>query len=318
MPVGSAEAQAALKEAAAAAPDTYYGLRAQEQVNQATTGTLLTIAIRGPSSSAAWLTLTADDVAERTSWLASLKSSPERAADEVAALPGLRRADALLELGLRTEASWEVDAVSQQYTQTKDLAHLNALADWLNARDLPHLTLRVGRQMRDLAGLSSLPRAVQKHVYPAGWGDLVAEEAPRHGVDPLLVLALMRQESSFDPRAQSGAQAMGLTQVVPSTARSIAGRLGRDDFALRDLYRPAVSVEFGTWLLGQLLDEYKGRVFPALTAYNAGGGNTARWLQRYGDDPDVLVEQIPFHETQVYLRIVYDNYWHYQRLYGTN
>jgi soluble lytic murein transglycosylase len=130
------------------------------------------------------------------------------------------------------------------------------------------------------------------------------------------MLALMRQESSFDPRAQSGAQAMGLTQVVPSTARSIASRLGRDDFALRDLFKPAVSLEFGTWFMAQLLQEFKGRPFPALAAYNAGGGTVNRWLQRFGDDPDVLVELVPFTETQTYLRIVYDNYRHYQLLYG--
>jgi soluble lytic murein transglycosylase len=109
---------------------------------------------------------------------------------------------------------------------------------------------------------------------------------------------------------------MGLTQILPATARSIASRLGRDDFALRDLFKPATSLEFGTWFMSQLLGEYKGRVFPALAAYDAGGGNVARWLQRFGDDPDVLVEQIPFAETQTYLRIVYDNYWHYQALYG--
>ncbi|HEV7664042.1 MAG TPA: lytic transglycosylase domain-containing protein, partial [Chloroflexota bacterium] len=171
-------------------------------------------------------------------------------------------------------------------------------------------------QMRDLVGLSSLPRAAQKQVYPAGWGDLVADQAATYRFDPLLLLAMMRQESSFDPRAQSGAQAMGLTQVVPSTAREIASKLGRDDFAVRDLLKPAVSVEFGAWFLAQLLGEYQGRVFPSLAAYNSGGGNVARWLQRYGDDPDLLVEQVPFAETQTYLRIVYDNFWHYQNLYG--
>jgi len=161
-----------------------------------------------------------------------------------------------------------------------------------------------------------MPRALQKQVYPAGWGDLVAEQAAVYGVDPLLVLAVMRQESSFDPRAQSNAQAMGLTQIVPSTARDIARRLGRDDFALRDLFKPQTSLEFGTWFMSRLLGDYKGRVFPALAAYNAGGGTVARWLQRFGDDPDLLVEQIPLNETQTYLRIVYDNYWHYQALYG--
>jgi soluble lytic murein transglycosylase len=255
-------------------------------------------------------------VQERDAWLVGLKTTPERVMQDIDALPTLRRADTLLDLGLRAEASWEVDGVAQDYAKTKDVAHLSGLADWLTARDQPQLVLRVGRQMRDLVGLSSLPRAAQRDVYPAGWGDLVAEQAAQYGIDPLLMLALMRQESSFDPRAESGAQAMGLTQVVPSTARSIASRLGRDDFVLRDLFKPAVSVEFGTWFLSQLLTDYKGRIFPSLAAYDAGGGNVARWLQRFGDDPDLLVEQIPFNETQSYLRIVYDNYWHYQALYG--
>jgi len=264
-------------------------------------------------------------VQERTAWLAGLNTTPERISQDIEALPALQRADTLFDLGLRAEASWEVDGVAQQYVQARDVAHLSGLADWLMARDddddddddnQPQLVLRVGRQMRDLVGLSSLPRAVQKAVYPAGWGDLVAEQAAQYAVDPLLVLALMRQESSFDPRAESGAQAMGLTQVVPSTARNIASRLGRDDFALRDLFKPAVSVEFGTWFLSQLLSDYKGRIFPALAAYDAGGGNVSRWLQRFGDDPDVLVKQTPSTETQTYLRIVYDNYWHYQALYG--
>jgi len=310
LPAGSAPQQEALNRAAAAAPESYYGLRAQEQL-----GTTLTAASATASNASAWLAPSASEIQERTAWLASLKTTPEQVAGDVAALPSLQRADALLELGLRTEASWEIDAAVEQYAQTKDIAHMAAIGDWLTSRDLPQLTLRVGRQMRDLVGLSNLPRVVQKQVYPAGWGDLVAEQAAHYGIDPLLMLALMRQESSFDPRAQSGAQAMGLTQVVPATGRSIASRLGRDDFSLRDLLKPAVSVEFGTWLMAQLLGDYEGRVFPALAAYDAGGGNVARWLQRFGDDPDVLVEQIPFQETQTYLRVVYDNYAHYQVLY---
>ena len=295
---------------AAAASETYYGLRAQEQL-----GVTLSVASSQPPTNAAWLNLTATEVQERNAWLTKLGTTAQRVERDIATLAGLQRADALLELGLRTEASWEVDAIAQQYVQARDVAHLNGLADWLTARDLPHLTLRVGRQMRDVVGYENLPRAAQKQVYPAGWGDLVAEASSRFAVDPLLMLAMMRQESSFDPRAQSGAEAMGLTQVVPSTARSIASRLGREDFVLRDLFKPAISVEFGTWFLAELLSDYKGRVFPALTAYNAGGGNVAGWLRRFGDDPDLLVEQIPFSETQTYLRIVYDNYFHYQALY---
>jgi soluble lytic murein transglycosylase len=310
--IGStAEAQDAFNRAAAAAPESFYGLRAQEQISS---GTLSVAAV--PPTGAAWLALSSTEAQERGSWFAALNLTPERAAQDV--LPALRRADTLLDLGLTAEASWEIDGLVQQYAKANDIAHMSAVADWTNARDLPQLTLRIGKQMRDMVGLNGLPRALQKQVYPAGWGDLVAEQSAAYGVDPLLMLALIRQESSFDPRAQSGAQAMGLTQVVPQTARNIAARLGRDDFALRDLFKPSVSIEFGAWFLQQLLGDYKGRVFPTLAAYDAGGGNVSHWLQRFGDDPDLLVEQIPFAETQTYLRIVYDNYWHYQHLFRDN
>jgi len=216
---------------------------------------------------------------------------------------------------LATEAGWEVDGVVGQYAQTKDVAHMSAVADWTTAHDLPELTLRIGKQMRDLVGLEGMPRALQKQVYPAGWGDIVAQQATAYHIDPLLMLAVIRQESAFDPRAQSGAQARGLTQVVPTTARNIASHVGDPDFELEDLFKPSVSVEFGSYYLSQLLGEFKGEVFPTLAAYDAGGGNVNTWIRHYGDDPDLLVEQIPFEETQMYLRVVYENYWHYERLW---
>jgi len=305
---GSAEAQRAFSEAAAAAPESFHGLRAAEAMNRTLTA--------ASSRFESLLRPSAEETAELAAWLGSLGTTQERLAGELDVVPGLRRADALLELGLRTEAAWEVDAVMRRYVEARDVARLSALGEWLMQRDLPHLVLQVGRQERELAGLYALPTAVQKHVYPPGWGDLVLEHAARHSLDPLLILALMRQESSFDPRAQSNAQAMGLMQVIPSTARSIAARLGHDDFALRDLFKPAVSLEYGSWFLGQVLREFDGRPFPALAAYNAGGGNVSRWLSRFGDDPDVLVELVPFTETRTYLRIVYENYAQYRRLYA--
>jgi soluble lytic murein transglycosylase len=308
-PDGSAAATDAFNHAAAAAPDSFYGLRARERL-----GGNLSMAGVSPAGSA-WLALSPSEVQERAVWYAARNTTPDRVAQEVTATPGLRRADQLLQLGLRIEAGWEVDGIAQQYAETRDVAHLSAVADWAAARDQPQLTLRIGKQMRDLVGMNGLPHAMQKQVYPAAWGDLVAEQSAAYAVDPLLMLALMRQESSFDPRAQSGAQAMGLTQIVPATAQNIAGRLGDDGFVLRDLFKPAVSIQFGTWFVSQLLGEYRGRLFPTLAAYDAGGGNVSRWLQRFTDDPDLLVEQIPFAETQTYLKIVYDNYFHYKALY---
>jgi soluble lytic murein transglycosylase len=107
-------------------------------------------------------------------------------------------------------------------------------------------------------------------------------------------------------------------QVIPSTARVVAERLGvSDDFTLGDLYKPSVGLEFGAWFLQRLLSDYQGQVFPTLVAYNAGGGNVSRWRARWGDDPDVLVEEIPFAETQNYVRTVYSNYVEYRLLYGS-
>jgi soluble lytic murein transglycosylase len=310
---GSAEAQEALEQASVLTPDSYYGLRAQDL------GAGLSVASLRPSLNAL-LTLTSTELAERDAWLANLGTSAEQVRADVAAEPELVRADSLLQAGLTREASWEIDAVTRRYTEARDVAHLSGLADWLAVRDLPNLGLHVARAERDLAGLADLgglPRALQKQVYPPGWADLVVEQADRYGVDPLLLLAVARQESGFDPQAQSEADARGLMQVVPSTARMIADRLGRtDDFSLRDLYKPSVSLEFGSWLVQRLLSDYKGQVLPALLAYNAGPGNLSRWLDRWGDDPDVLVEEIPFVETRTYVRTVYSNYLEYRLLYG--
>ncbi|MDQ3811189.1 MAG: lytic transglycosylase domain-containing protein, partial [Chloroflexota bacterium] len=308
LPSQSLAARDSLIQAALAAPESYHGLRAQELL----AGSDLAIA-SAPAST--WFGLNAEEVQERATWLASLGTNEERVGAELVAAPGIRRADALLEAGLPTEAGWEIDSVMQTYASAGDVAHLSALADWLMARDLPQLTLRVARLERELVGLHALPRAVQKQLYPAAWGDLAAEQSARHGLDPLLLLALVRQESSFDPRAQSNAQAMGLTQVIPTTARDIAARLGYGDFALRDLYKPGVSMEFGASHLASMLREFGGRAMPALAAYNAGAGNVSRWLQRFGDDPDLLVELAPFAETQTYLRTLYTSYRQYVRLY---
>jgi soluble lytic murein transglycosylase len=308
LPDGSAQAQDAFNLAAAASPESYYGLRAQDQLDH----TLNTASV--PNGSA-WLAAGQSELQERSAWFAASNLTPEQVAREVNSSPAMTRAGTLLDLGLRTEATWEIDGLVAQYAQTKDVARMSAVADWTTAHDLPHWTLRIGKQMRDLVGLRALPRALQKQVYPAGWGDIVAQQANAYSIDPLLLLAVMRQESSFDPRAQSGAQAMGLTQMVPSTARNIAGRVGDDNFVLRDLFKPSISVQFGAYFLGELLGQFRGEVFPSLAAYDAGGGNASSWIRRYGDDPDLLVEQVPFAETQLYLRIVYDNYWHYKRLW---
>ncbi len=314
----SADARDAWLQAAAAAPESYYGLRATDMLR----GELTPLYRSGSGLAAPTLDLPIDQRVERAQWLAALsptldKLTPERVAAEVAAGPGLGRAAALLDLGLRDEAGWEVDGLARRYAEARDLPRLGALGDWAMSHGLPAQTLLVGRQMDQAAAGASLPRALVRSLYPAGFGQLASDAAHQHGADPLLLLALVRQESGFDPNAHSRAGALGLTQVLPSTARGIAQETGRAE-ALNsgDLYDPAVSLDYGAWYLAAMAQRYGGRLLPTVAAYNAGGGNVDRWLQRSGADPDLFYETVPFEETASYIERVYVGYRLYQRLYG--
>jgi soluble lytic murein transglycosylase len=147
--------------------------------------------------------------------------------------------------------------------------------------------------------------------YPTYYGDLVLAETQSNQVDPLLYLALIRQESGFNPWSTSVADARGLGQIIPSTAREIAQRLGVRNFALDQLYLPYVSVRFGVWYFAQDLRQLSEPVW-ALAAYNAGTGRATRWQQ---PDLDYAIEEIDASETNLYVRIVYSNWRQYQAIY---
>ena len=126
----------------------------------------------------------------------------------------------------------------------------------------------------------------------------------------------MRQESFFDPGAVSSASAVGLTQVIPSTAQEIAGQLGETSFRNSDLLRPRVSLRFGAHYLGSQINLFDGDLSAALAAYNGGPGNALRWSEVAPDDPDLFLEMIDFPETHDYVRLVLANYAIYLYTYG--
>ena len=135
------------------------------------------------------------------------------------------------------------------------------------------------------------------------------------GVDPLLFLALIRQESRFHPQAVSRAGALGLAQVMPETGAWIALKTG-EPYEDGLLVRPVVSVRYGMWYLAGALDLYDRNWPAALAAYNAGWTNVGKWT---GGQPildaDLFYETIPLAETKAYVRLVYENYRAYQRIY---
>ena len=153
-------------------------------------------------------------------------------------------------------------------------------------------------------------------VFPLPWWQLVEAEAERRGLDPCLVAALIRQESAFQPRAVSRAGARGLMQLLPSTARLVARKMGKPRPSRTRLFDPQTNVELGTQYLSQVLQRYDGRLEAALASYNAGPGRVDAWLAR-GEyrDPAEFIESIPFTETRNYVKAVLRNVAVYRRLY---
>lgn len=159
------------------------------------------------------------------------------------------------------------------------------------------------------------PDDLLKVAYPVAYKNLVENATNQEKISPLLLLALVRQESYYDPDAGSIAGALGLTQVVPSTGESIAKSLDVQGFAAPDLFRPNVNLRFGAhYLAGQLAD-FKSDTYRALAAYNGGPGTASNAAKAAGSDEDLFVEDLEFDETQTYVKRVMENYARYRQLY---
>ncbi|MEZ4494928.1 MAG: lytic transglycosylase domain-containing protein [Dehalococcoidia bacterium] len=165
------------------------------------------------------------------------------------------------------------------------------------------------------ADAGSVPDDLARLAYPVDYVELMTEAGRVQKVDPLFLASLIRQESFWDPNALSIANAYGLTQVIPATGESIASALGYADWQVWDLWRPAVSIEFGAYYIGAQLRTF-GSPYVALAAYNGGPGHAGVWASiADSDDPADFVEAVAFTETQGYVIRVMENYARYRALY---
>jgi soluble lytic murein transglycosylase len=184
-----------------------------------------------------------------------------------------------------------------------------------NAND-PTLSFRVARRLSwrvPSEARTTLPLPLFELLYPVSFGELVAREGGRYAVDPYLVLALIRQESIFDPDVQSRAGAIGLMQIMPFTGRTIAQANG-DPFSADSLYRPAINIRYGTYYLKQLLEQFKGNLVLALASYNGGPVKAEEWYDKNKRKTfDLFIEDIGFTETRGYVKKVLANYWAYRK-----
>lgn len=152
------------------------------------------------------------------------------------------------------------------------------------------------------------------NLFPFPYQDAILRYARQEDINPLLVLSVMRKESSFDPEIDSVVGAVGLMQIVPPTADWVAKQIQLPEYSLTN---PEDNIEIGTWYLKHNHHRYEDNSLYAVASYNAGTGNVNSWLNRYNtQDPDRFIEQIPFPETKDYVEGVFGNYWNYLRLYN--
>ncbi len=152
--------------------------------------------------------------------------------------------------------------------------------------------------------------------YPFPYFDLISKWSKERQLNPFLVVSLIRQESRFQEKIKSIANATGLMQVLPTTAEWIAPQINVD-YKSTSLEDPNDNIMYGTWYLDSTHKQYENSSLLAVASYNAGPGNVSKWLKTLPtDDPDEFVEAIPFPETKNYVRQVLGNYWNYLRIYN--
>ena len=161
-----------------------------------------------------------------------------------------------------------------------------------------------------------LPPDVLQVLFPVAYWNVIRTNATANGLDPYLVAALIAQESTFDATIKSHANAIGLMQIVPATGRHYAKRLRIPHYSVAKLSDPQVNARIGSVYFADLVNRFGGVPY-ALASYNAGPAPVARWMaERPGIATDEFIDDIPYPETQNYVRRIIGTAEDYRRLYG--
>lgn len=164
----------------------------------------------------------------------------------------------------------------------------------------------------------ALPREAWEIFFPLSSWDRIKTEAAKYGLDPYLIAGLIRQETVFDPKAVSRANARGLMQILPSTGRLIAKKHGLAAVSASDLFDPGLNIRLGTAFFADLGNQF-GKVEYAAAAYNGGPSRVVRWIKQLPSDTmEDWVESIPITETRLYVQGVLRNAANYRRFYKDN
>ncbi|MBV9403888.1 MAG: transglycosylase SLT domain-containing protein, partial [Acidobacteriaceae bacterium] len=165
--------------------------------------------------------------------------------------------------------------------------------------------------------LDEAPLRFWELAFPIPYRNTIVVYSRQQSLDPFLVSALIRQESEFNAKIISHANAYGLMQLLPSTGRQLARHFGVRRLNSAQLLTVDRNIQLGTYFFRNLLDSYAGQLEIALASYNAGPGRANLW-RTWGPfrEPAEFIETVPFHETRGYIQIVLRNEDVYRRLYG--
>jgi len=165
--------------------------------------------------------------------------------------------------------------------------------------------------------LGMVPMPYWQLTFPRPYWTQIANDAQANGLDPFLVVSLIRSESAFNAGAVSRMNAYGLMQLLPSTARAMARRDGEKKFSTNELLDPTENLKLGTMDLKLSIDKYNGQVEYALAAYDAGDKPVRDWIATndYKDIPE-WVESIPYTETREYVQGIMRNREMYRAIYS--
>ena len=157
---------------------------------------------------------------------------------------------------------------------------------------------------------------ILKNIYPTQYSEYVEKYSEENGLDKYLVYAIIKAESNFNPEVTSSSDAKGLMQLMEDTAIERSNVIDNQTIESHDLYDPETNIKLGTSYFAYLLGLYDDNIILALTAYNAGLGNVQEWINSgiiKSDGSDI--ENIPFKETNNYVRKILKDYQMYLKIY---
>lgn len=226
------------------------------------------------------------------------------------------------QMGLYEEARNEFENLREEISA--DPIATYRLTNYLVDLGMYRSAIFAARQVLTLAGLDEHTESMMAPPYfgyiryGLYYSDLVFPAAEEEGFDPLFLFSVIRQESLFEGFVNSSAGARGLMQIVPTTGAEIVSQVGwPTNYHEDDLYRPIVSVKFGSHYLANYRNYLNNDLYAMLAAYNSGPGNASIWQELAGNDPDLYLETVRFEETRNYIRNIYEIFVVYKRLYGT-